>query len=99
MNDEIKSVLEDIKDILQKQNIFKKEILTLDEAVEYMGVSKSFLYKLTSKGKISHFKPNGKRVFFKRADLNDWMLTNKSETIDELESQTLNYLNRNDHEE
>jgi len=99
MKNENLLILEEIRDLIQRQNIYKKEILTLDEAVEYIRVSKSFLYKLTSKGKISHSKPSGKLVFFKRADLDKWMLSNKSETVNELESQVNNYLKRGDNDE
>lgn len=42
-----------------------KQLLTIDECAEYLGVSKSHLYKLTSRGILPHFKP-GKRIYFRR---------------------------------
>ena len=39
-----------------------KEVLTSDEAARYMGISKSYLYKLTMKQQIPHFKPMEKCV-------------------------------------
>ena len=50
-----------------------KQILTTAEACRYMGLSYSQLYKLTSASKIPHFKPNGKLMYFFRADLDAWM--------------------------
>jgi len=50
-----------------------KQILTASEACKYMGLSNSQLYKLTSASKIPHFKPNGKLMYFFRADLDAWM--------------------------
>ena len=51
----------------------KKDRPLFEEAAEYLDVSKSHLYKLTSAGEIPHFKPRGKRLYFKREDLNAWM--------------------------
>lgn len=59
--------------------ILKKKVLTMDEAVTYTGMSKHTLYKLTSGKKIRHSKPNGKMIFFLRADLDGWMLKNTQE--------------------
>lgn len=59
--------------------IFKKKVLTMDEAVTYTGMSKHTLYKLTSTKKIRHSKPNGKMIFFLRTDLDGWMLKNTQE--------------------
>jgi len=51
-----------------------KEVLTLDEACQYTGISRSYMYKLTSNGKIPHFKPRGKLIYFEREKLNSWLL-------------------------
>ncbi len=53
-----------------------KEILTLEEACEYAGISRSYLYKLTSTGKIPCSKPNGKLIYFEKSKLNIWLLQN-----------------------
>lgn len=47
--------------------------MTIEETEAYTGYSKSYLYKLTSGGKIPHYKPMGGRVFFKREELDDFM--------------------------
>lgn len=90
-------ILIDIKNILEKQNLVSKDILNFEEALSYLKVSKSFLYKLTSKGEITHHKPSGKLIFFKRLDLDDWMLRNKVSGIDELEDEIDNFLKRGNH--
>ena len=38
----------------------QKEVLTSDETARYMGISKSYLYKLTMRQEIPHYKPTGK---------------------------------------
>lgn len=64
-------------DRLEKLFIGHKEILTFDEACDYTGISRSYLYKLTAKGKIPHSKPNGKLLFFEKTQLVEWLLQNK----------------------
>ncbi len=51
-----------------------KEVLTLEEACQYIGISRSYMYKLTSTEKIPHFKPRGKLIYFEREKLNSWLL-------------------------
>lgn len=57
--------------------ICTKEILTSDEAARYMGVSRSYLYKLTMNGVIPHSKPNGKMCYFDRHELEQWLMRHK----------------------
>lgn len=72
-------------------NINFKSVLTIDEAAEYMGLKKSYLYKLTSERRIPHFKPNGKKIYFEREALTSWMMSNPVLTQDELESRAQVY--------
>jgi excisionase family DNA binding protein len=52
-------------------------LLSFDAACKYLCVSSSTLYKLTANGIISHFKPNGKLIYFSKAQLNDWIKSRK----------------------
>ena len=90
-------ILIDIKNILEKQNLVSKDILNFEEALSYLKVSKSFLYKMTSKGEITYYKPNGKLIYFKRSDLDDWMLRNEVSGTNELEDEIDNFLKRGNH--
>lgn len=54
-----------------------KELWTIEEAAQYLGMSKSYLYKLTSKGAIPHYKPFGKMVYFNRPELEQWLQRNR----------------------
>lgn len=56
----------------------KKNVLTLEEACDYVGISRSYLYKLTSTGTIPHSKPNGKLIYFEREEFERWLLQNKT---------------------
>lgn len=56
-------------DTLTKAMLANKDTLTLDEACIYAGISQSTMYKLTSTGQIRHYKPRGKMIYFRRAEL------------------------------
>ena len=71
-----------------------KEVLTSDEAARYMGVSKSYLYKLTMRQQIPHYKPMGKMCYFNRVELESWLQSNRVATADEISQQAQNYCMR-----
>ena len=68
-----------------------KEVLTADEAAKYMGVSRSYLYKLTMQQKIPYSKPLGKMCYFNRVELETWLLRNRVATADELKDRAQAY--------
>jgi len=69
-----------------------KTVLTFDEVASYTGLSKSYLYKLTSAGLIPHSKPNGKNIYFDKAGIDTWLLRNEVKTNDSLEAEAVNYV-------
>lgn len=78
--------LNELEQLIQEQQIHHKEILSLKEAAKYLGISKSTLYKMTFENKISHYKPAGKLIYFKKQDLERYLLKHKVKSNDELES-------------
>lgn len=67
----------------------EKEILSFKESIEFMDVSKSFLYKLTSEGRINFFKPNNGKIYFRKEDLENWMMQNEMKSVESLEKYLL----------
>lgn len=65
-----------IEELLSKQTVLTKEYLNLAEAALYLGVSKSYLYKLTSTLSIPFCRPANKLIYFKRTELDSWVSTN-----------------------
>lgn len=78
--------------MINKQS--EKPIQT-EEAAEYLGISVSHLYKLTAAGKIPHYKPTGKRIYFYVSDLNDFIRSGKVKTKEEIEEGAINYVTNN----
>lgn len=69
-----------------------KEMLTIDEAARYLEMSKSYLYIMTCKKQIPYYKPNGKRLYFKKTELNEWLQSNRVTPLDEAESSAALYI-------
>jgi excisionase family DNA binding protein len=91
----MKEDMEQIADFITANIInTTKEVLTSDEAAKYMGISKSYLYKLTMLRKIPHFKPMGKMCYFNRAELENWLQSNRIATDEAIASEALNYCNK-----
>lgn len=70
-----------------------KEVLSFREALVFLDLSASTLYKMTHKRIIPFFKPSNKRIYFKKQDLFNYMLRNRQSTIDEMGNDIDNYLN------
>ncbi len=72
----IKVMLVDFQKINKQSDKAMPEILSLQEAAEFLRLSPSKMYDLTHKGDIPHFKQGaGKssRVLFSRSDLLQWL--------------------------
>ena len=62
-------------------------ILNLKEACAYLKISKSLLYKLTSSRRINFTKPNNGKLYFKKEDLDAWLMQNEHKSIDSIEKE------------
>lgn len=74
--------------------ITSKEVLTSEETARYMGISKSYLYKLTMTRAIPHYKPMGKKCYFNRHELEAWLQANRVPTEAELEAKAAGYCSK-----
>lgn len=52
-------------------------IMTVQQACEYLNMKKSYLYKLTSGGVLPYIRPNGGRIYFEREKLETWFKRNQ----------------------
>lgn len=80
-----------VDNVVDKTLFCTKEVLTSDEAARYMGISRSYLYKLTMRKEIPHYKPMGKVVYFNRAELEQWLQSNRVSTTSEVEQKAQAY--------
>jgi excisionase family DNA binding protein len=91
-------ILERLSQIEQKideQALLKKEVLNFNDACKYLDISASHLYKLTSQKLVPHFCPQGKKLYFNRAELDEWLQRNRQSSTDEIEQEAANYVINN----
>lgn len=72
----------------------QKTVLNFDEVALYTGLSKSYLYKLTSTAGIPCYKPQGKHIFFNKEEIDIWLQRNPTKPIDyeDLEEKASTYV-------
>ncbi|QSS97818.1 helix-turn-helix domain-containing protein [Psychroflexus sp. ALD_RP9] len=73
----------------ERKLCFSKKVLTFKEACLYSGISESSMYKHTHNRTVPFYKPNGKLIYFKRSELENWMLQNRHSTVAELETEAV----------
>ena len=78
---------EKLNQILIYSLLAAKNVLTLEDVALLTGLSKSHLYRLTCTHQIPYYKPNGKQIYFDRAEIESWMKQNRVATAAEINQQ------------
>jgi excisionase family DNA binding protein len=68
--------------------------MNLNQLCDYLELSKSHIYKLTSNQEIPHYKRGGKKLYFNKYEIDKWVLENKVKTIKDIEQEANAYLMR-----
>ena len=68
----------------------QKTVLNFNEAANYTGLAKSYLYKLSCSGGVPCYKPNGKTLWFNRIELDQWLMRNRKATNAEIDAKAEN---------
>ena len=79
-------LLQEILIQLKNLNACNKEFLSFSQACDYLDLSPSFLYKMTSQRRIAFYVPNGKKIYFRKLELDNWLSKNKNESIENITS-------------
>ncbi len=88
MNEEIKQQLDRIE---QYAMIGAKNVLNITEAAIILGMSVEGVRYIVRNHQIPCYKPNVHRLYFKKSELEDWMLQNRSKSMAEIESEAAAY--------
>lgn len=75
--------------------MIEKTLMTSQEAADYLGIKRSYLYKMTMRRVIPYFKPGGKIIFFSKEDLDQWLTSVRVSSQNEIEAQAMKYLTNN----
>lgn len=70
-----------------------KDLLTLSEAASYLNLAKPTIYGLVCQSKIPCMK-KGKKLYFSRQELTDWLKQGKKKTISEMKEEADNFLTK-----
>jgi excisionase family DNA binding protein len=91
-NAEIQKQILGLKEMIVSSESLHDEIMDFNSACQFLKLSPSYLYKLTCKRVIPHFKPSGKKLFFSKLDLTEWIKTGRKLTIGEMEKKSKEYV-------
>lgn len=87
--------LADLSRKIDEQNILLRPVLNFEEACQYLRMSASHLYKLTALKQIPHYCPQGKKLYFRRDEIDKWLMRNRQSAEDEIDSAAIEYIIRN----
>lgn len=92
--------LDDIKHAIRNElkNFFAEveekrsddEIAGIELAIEITGLAKATIYSLVSERKLPHSK-KGKKLYFSRRELLEWLANGKRKTQDEIAEEAVNF--------
>lgn len=85
------SILCQIKELIDEQlktfALGQKTIFTVNELSDYLGLTPSYIRKMTSNKEIPHYKPSGKKLYFRREEIDEWVLSARVSTAEEIRSE------------
>ena len=64
------------------------EYIDMNQASDYLKLKKSYIYNLVYKNKIPFYKPNGKKLYFNKLELSDWISQSRIKTQDEFNNES-----------
>jgi excisionase family DNA binding protein len=68
-----------------------KDLLTISEASNLLNLAKASIYNLVCQSKIPCMK-RGKKLYFSRQELTEWIKQGKKKTINEMQEEADNFL-------
>lgn len=85
---EIEILRQEIRELKAISLISQKDALSVEDASFLTGLSKQTLWDYCSKRIIPHYKSKGgKKTYFNKKELNDWMLCEKVLTEDQINAK------------
>jgi len=78
-------------EILEIRRLLKKKdapFLNLREAAKYLGLAPATIYQFTSQKRLPHYKMGGRRLYFKKSDLDDFILNEDRRVNSKAEIET-----------
>lgn len=77
----------------QPQQQEQDQLLTIQQVATLLTLSVPTIYGLVNRSAIPYSKP-GKRLYFSKQELTDWIKSGRKKTTAEIEAEATNYVNR-----
>lgn len=92
IDDISKAIRNELKSFFEQQEEKEREdeIGGIELAIEVSGLAKPTIYGLVSRREIPHSK-RGKKLYFSRRELKEWLTTGKRKTQDEIADEAANF--------
>lgn len=83
----IEQFFDELQQLKQLTLLQVKEALTMEDVCTLTGLSKAYIYRLVCERKIPFYKSNGGgRTYFKKSEIENWLLANRYNSVDEIET-------------
>lgn len=86
----LQTLSEKIDNLTRVSLIGVKDVLDFEETCLYTGFSRGHLYRLTS-GRQIPFSRKNRKLYFKKSELERWMLAERVKTVKEIDSEATTY--------
>lgn len=83
-----------VEAVTDRLRLLHKDTLSLKEAAKYLDLQPGTLYKMTSRRDIAYSKPMGRKVYFKKDDLDDWLDSGHVASDSEIEEKAQEHCSR-----
>lgn len=89
LSEELKEIRAELVEIKKLLTGSLRPFLTFEEAAKYLGISKNTLYSYTSRKLLPFCKVNGRKIYFKKEDLDVFTLGKKNRIMSGEEIDTI----------
>ena len=82
-----------MNEVVTWARIAAKNVLNIDEAAMYIGVAVGTMYNIANCHSL-HYSKNRGRLFFKKSDIDEWLMSSPVPSVKELQATAAKYLTK-----
>ena len=84
------STLAELTKAIRMMTIVQRDVMDSEDAALYLGIEQRTLMEHARRGDVPYY-PHGRRLWFRRSELDQWILTNRSASQEEIERMARAY--------
>lgn len=92
-NPTLTSIIEMIEKKLDEIKVVQKNIMSVEDLAMYLDLSPTYIRKMTHNREIPYYKPNGKKLYFLKEEIDEWVLSSRVMTSEELRREARKRVN------